>query len=87
MNPLVVEWAGTTFLLSAISFLGTPLAIGGALFLAVWLGGAISGGHFNPAVTLWALLSGKIGSTKAVSYVVAQALAAVTVVALKKLRM
>ena len=86
MNPLVVEWAGTTLLLSAISFIGTPLAIAGALFVAVLLGGSISGGHFNPAVTLWALLSGKIGSSKAVMYVVAQAVAAVTVVALKKLK-
>jgi aquaporin Z len=85
MNPLLVEWAGTTLLLSAISFIGTPLAIGGALFVAVLLGGSISGGHFNPAVTLWALLSGKIGSAKAVSYVLAQVVAAVTVVALKKL--
>jgi aquaporin Z len=85
MNPLVVEWAGTTLLLSAISFIGTPLAIGGALFIAVLLGGSISGGHFNPAVTLWALLSGKIGSNKAAMYVIAQAVAAVTVVALKRL--
>jgi aquaporin Z len=86
MNPLLVEWAGTTLLLSAISFVGTPLAIAGALYIAIVAGGAISGGHFNPAVTLWAFLSGKVGSSKAIGYVVAQLLAAATVVALKTLR-
>jgi aquaporin Z len=85
MNATIVEWAGTTFLLSAISFIGTPAAIGGALFLAVLLGGKISGGHFNPAVTLWAYLSGKVSSSKAVTHVFAQLAAAVTVLYLSKL--
>ncbi len=84
MNAPIVEWLGTTFLLSAISFIGTPLAIGGALFLAVLLGGSISGGHFNPAVTAWAYLSGKIGTQKAVTYVLAQLAGAVTVFAISK---
>lgn len=84
MNAPIVEWLGTTFLLSAISFIGTPLAIGGALFLAVLLGGSISGGHFNPAVTAWAYLSGKIGTEKAVTYVLAQLAGAVTVFAISK---
>lgn len=76
LQEVAVEFLGTSFLLSAIKFIGTPLAIGGALFLAVLVGGSISGGHFNPAVTLWAFLSGKIASTTAVAYVVAQLLAA-----------
>lgn len=79
MDHILVEWAGTTLLLSAISFIGTPLAIGGALFLAVLVGGKISGGHFNPAVTLWAYLSGKVSSTTALLHVLSQLWAAVTV--------
>ena len=85
MNAPLVEWAGTTLLLSAISFVGTPVAIAGALFVAVLLGGSISGGHFNPAVTLWAYLSGKTDANTSVIYLLSQGLAAVTVVFLKKM--
>lgn len=79
MNAILTEFVGTGLLLSAISYIGTPLAIGFALFVAVLLGGPISGGHFNPAVTLWAYLSHKIASEKAMLYVVAQLAAAVMV--------
>jgi len=37
----------------------------------------------NPAITLWAFLSGKVSQTKAVSYVLAQLAGAVTVYLLK----
>ena len=40
-------------------------------------GAKISGGHFNPAVTAWALATGKIGKAKALSYTIAQIGAAV----------
>jgi aquaporin Z len=79
MNAILTEFVGTGLLLSAISYIGTPLAIGFALFVAVLLGGPISGGHFNPAVTLWAYLSHKIASEKAMLYVAAQLAAAVIV--------
>jgi aquaporin Z len=79
MNAILTEFVGTCLLLSAISYIGTPLAIGFALFVAVLLGGPISGGHFNPAVTLWAYLSHKIASEKAMLYVAAQLAAAVIV--------
>ncbi|MEZ4447850.1 MAG: aquaporin [Nannocystaceae bacterium] len=49
-----------------------PLAIGGALTSLVYMGGPISGGHYNPAVTLAVLLRGKIGGREALSYVLAQ---------------
>lgn len=84
MNASVVEWAGTTLLLSAISFIGTPIAIAGALFVAILVGGSISGGHFNPAVTLWSYLSGKTDGKTSVIYVASQLTAAITVLFLKK---
>lgn len=77
LSPTLVEFLGTSLLVGAVSFTGTPLLIVAALAIAIALGGKISGGHFNPAVTAWALASGKIGQAKAVSYILAQLAAAV----------
>jgi aquaporin Z len=52
----------------------TPLAIGGALMCMVYMGGHISGGHYNPAVSLAVLLRGKMDAKDFVPYVVAQVL-------------
>jgi aquaporin Z len=49
-----------------------PLAIGSALMVMVYAGGHISGGHFNPAVTLGALVRGRIGLRDAGAYWVVQ---------------
>lgn len=54
-----------------------PLAIGAALMCVVYMGGHISGGHYNPAVTLAVLLRGKIAGGDALRYVVAQIAGAV----------
>lgn len=84
VSPVVAEFLGTYVLIAAIAFVGTPLIIVAAFALAVFLAAPISGAHLNPAVTLWALLSGKIGQTKALSYVGAQLLAATAVWGVKK---
>jgi aquaporin Z len=78
-NPAVVEYLGTTLLIGAVSFTGAPLVIISALAIAIYLGGRISGGHFNPAITAWALLSGKISQSKALTYILAQLGAAATI--------
>jgi len=39
----------------------TPLAIGGALITSIFLTGKVSGGHFNPAVTLMDFSASKLG--------------------------
>lgn len=75
-TPAFVEFLGTSLLIGAVSFTGTPLLIVSALAIAISFGGKISGGHFNPAVTAWALASGKIGKNKALSYIIAQVSAA-----------
>jgi aquaporin Z len=77
LSPTLVEFLGTSLLVGAVSFTGTPLLIVAALAIAIALGGKVSGGHFNPAVTAWALASGKIGQAKAVGYILAQLAAAV----------
>jgi aquaporin Z len=73
------EYIGTFLLLAVIALVGDPLAIGGALWAAIFLVGKYSGGHFNPAVTAWALLKGKVSSGQALVHVVSQLAAAVTV--------
>ena len=44
----------------------TPLAAGAALMVMIYAGGHISGGHYNPAVTLAVLVRGRIGIGNAV---------------------
>jgi aquaporin Z len=53
-----------------------PLAIGAMLMVMVYAGGHISGGYYNPAVTLGVLLRGKLPVSDAVPYWVAQLFAA-----------
>ena len=48
------------------------LAIGSALALSVLMGGAISGGAFNPAVALALMYMGKLPTKDLIPYIVAQ---------------
>jgi aquaporin Z len=73
-----VELIGTFLFVFAIGTAASlsgalaPLAIGSALMVMVYAGGHISGGHFNPAVTLGALVRGRIGARDAAAYWVVQ---------------
>jgi aquaporin Z len=60
-----------------IGFLGVSLAFGLSLLAMVYTIGPISGCHINPAVTLGALLTKKIGAKDAAAYVVAQIIGAI----------
>ena len=72
MNKYLVEFLGTLFLVFVIFATGNYLAIGAALGIAVMLGGAISGGAFNPAVAIALMSAGKIPRSDLVPYIVAQ---------------
>src|SRR5882724_647580 len=80
MNKYIAEFIGTFFLVLTIgcTVIGAgaaviaPLAIGAALMVMVFTGGHISGGHYNPAVTLGVLIRGKVKATDAVPYIIAQ---------------
>ena len=77
MNLLavLVEFLGTFIFLSVIVATGNPWAIGATLAILCLLGGAISGGHFNPAVTVMTLYNRGIAGDNAAAYIVAQVVA------------
>ncbi|MDD4932729.1 MAG: aquaporin [Methylacidiphilaceae bacterium] len=54
-----------------------PLAIGAALMVMVFAGGHLSGGHYNPAVTLGAWLRGRCSMPDVFPYWVAQSIGAI----------
>ncbi|MGH2614415.1 MAG: MIP/aquaporin family protein, partial [Thermomicrobiales bacterium] len=54
------------------NLVAVALAHGLAIGLMVAALGHVSGGHFNPAVTIGMLATGEVGVTRAVSYIIAQ---------------
>ena len=72
MNKLVVEFLGTLFFLYVILATGNALAIGAALAIAIIVGGGISGGMFNPAVSVMMAAAGKLPKSDLIPYILAQ---------------
>ena len=58
-----------------IGFVGVSLAFGLTVLTMAYAVGHISGGHFNPAVTLGLVAAGKFPARDAVPYIVAQVIA------------
>lgn len=85
MNKYIVEFLGTLFLVFIIISTGNYLAIGAALAVVVMLGGAISGGAFNPAVAIAFMYSGKIPRKDLIPYIVAEIAGALLAVELFRL--
>jgi len=83
MKKYIAEFIGTFFLVLTVGCtvipgaagVIAPLAIGAALMVMVYAGGHISGGHFNPAVTLAVFTRGRCESKDVIPYWVAQLLA------------
>jgi len=84
MNKYLVEFLGTLFFLYVIIATGNAFAIGAALVLVVYLGGKISGGDFNPAVTVMMVLAGKQPKEDLIGYILAQILGALAALELYK---
>ncbi len=78
----LTEFVGTFFLVLTIGLtvkaepLSAAVAIGVALSVLVYMGGHVSGAHYNPAVSLAFLLRKVIGPTEFLAYVVVQLLGA-----------
>ena len=79
MKKLIAESLGTCFimlvmLLSPAQFM--PFAVGAILMALTYTGAAVSGAHYNPAVSLAMLIQGKITRDEFPAYFVAQLLGA-----------
>jgi aquaporin Z len=80
MNKYLTEFIGTFFLVLTVGCtvipgnagVIAPLAIGASLMVMVFAGGHISGGHYNPAVTLAVWIRGRCDTKDVVPYWVAQ---------------
>lgn len=87
MNKYLTEFIGTFFLVLTIglSVLGgtpmAPLAIGAVLMVMVYMGGHVSGGHYNPAVSLAVALRGKLDARDILPYMAMQVLGAIAAAA------
>ncbi len=85
MNKYLTEFIGTFFLVLTIGCsvvinatgVIAPLAIGSALMVMIYAGGHVSGGHFNPAVTLGVWVRGRCPSKDVIPYWVAQIIGAI----------
>ena len=85
MKKLIIELLGTFFLVFTIfNVIASPtlggfgaLAIGVALMIMVYVGGHISGAHYNPAVSMGLLVSGNFESSNYVKYVLYQLIGAI----------
>jgi aquaporin Z len=92
MNKYIMEFIGTFFLVLTIGCtvirggqgVLPPLAIGSILMVMIFAGGHISGGHYNPAVTLGVWIRGRCETKDVVPYWIAQIVGALIAAAVTK---
>jgi len=91
MKNYVTELIGTFFLVLTIGLTVTggtpfaPLAIGSMLMVMVYMGGHVSGAHYNPAVTLAVFLRGKLAAAELAPYMLSQVIGALVAAATVRL--
>ncbi len=84
MKKYIVELIGTFFLVFTVGVcvvspnVGAiaPIAIGSVLMVMIYAGGHISGGHYNPAVTVAVALRGRLPMVDVLGYIIAQVIGA-----------
>jgi aquaporin Z len=85
MRKYLTEFIGTFFLVLTVGMTVidpgagalAPLAIGSALMIMVYAGGHVSGGHYNPAVTIAVWLRGRCPQSDVLPYIGSQIAAAI----------
>ncbi len=82
-GPLLAEFVGTLMLTAVVLVgSGSPLIAAMAVIVLVVMFVRVSGGHFNPAVTIGLLLAKQIPAWKAAGFVVMQVLGALLALAI-----
>ena len=72
MKNYITEFIGTFFLVLTIGLTGDPIAIGTMLMVMVYMGGHISGAHYNPAVSIAMIFRGLLSVKEAINYILSQ---------------
>jgi aquaporin Z len=72
VRKYMVEGVGSMFLVLAYGLIGGPFAIATMLAVLIYMGSHISGGHYNPAISLAVWLRGKMKSGQAWMYILFQ---------------
>jgi aquaporin Z len=82
MKNYLTELIGTFFLVLTIGLTVlaetpfAPLAIGASLMIMVYMGGHVSGGHYNPAVSLAVMIRGRLQPGEYIPYILSQMIGA-----------
>jgi len=82
VRKYLTEFVGTLFFVMSIGLVATPnhplapLITGTALMAVVFMGGHVSGAHYNPAVSVAVFLRGKLPGSELLPYIAAQVLGA-----------
>ncbi len=84
LNKLLAEFLGTMFFLYVILATGDAVAIGLALMIVIFILGKVSGGNFNPAVSVMLAMAGKLSMKDLAPYIVAQVLGGLAALELYK---
>ena len=79
-RAVFLEFLGTTIFLFVITavlinekdVVSIGFAIGLAIAILAHVFGPITGGHFNPAITIATFITGNVGAIKGVFYIIAQ---------------
>jgi aquaporin Z len=90
MKKYITEFIGAFFLVLTVGMTViapgagdlAPIAIGASLMIMIYAGGHISGGHYNPAVTMAAWVRGRCATKDVPFYWLAQVLGAVIAAAI-----
>jgi aquaporin Z len=81
LTRFLTEVIGSFFFIGTILVTGEPIPAAIALLTAIYFGGKVSGGHFNPAVSTAFLIKGTISGVTWLAYIIAQIIGALMALA------
>src|SRR5579872_1423598 len=76
MKRYLMEFIGTFFVAMAITLISNPITIGLVLMAMIYVGGHVSGAHFNPAISLACFVQKRLRLVDMGWYMLAQSLGA-----------